>query len=393
MVYKVGDEELEAIRKVVNSYKFDRYIDGDKSVTSLVERDFAKKIGSKYCLAVSSGTAALICGLAGMEVGPGDEVILPSYTYIATALAVLAVGAIPVIVEIDESLTISPQDVRNKITPKTKAIIPVHMRGLPCNMSEIMSIAQEHKILVIEDVAQACGGSYKGIKLGAFGDAGMFSFNHYKIISCGEGGALVTNNLKLYQRAIIQHHGGWIYEVDAPNLQIESFAGWNFRLSEISSAMLSVQLSRLDNILGQLRAEKNLLLERMRYVSNTLQASHIHDIKGDCASNVFFLMESSEQAKKFVKRANELNIDVWCAHTKGHVYSDWEPILEQRGAHHTLRDVFQINKDPNLYHPNMCPNSLDILSRTIGISTRVDRSPNTLNEMINMLIKITKEVE
>ena len=231
MVYKIGNEEVEAIKEVIRYSKFDRYIDGDNSITTRFEREFSEKIGTNYSLAVSSGTAALICGLAAMEIGPGDEVIIPSYTYIATALAVLAVGAIPIIAEIDESLTIDPADISSKITTHTKAIIPVHMRGLPCNMSDILQIATQYKLLILEDSAQACGGSYKGVRLGALGDAGMFSFNHYKNITCGEGGALVTNNLKIYQRAIIQHHGGYIYEIDAPDFQIDSFAGWNFRMN------------------------------------------------------------------------------------------------------------------------------------------------------------------
>mgnify|MGYP006291837931 CR=1 FL=1 len=351
MGYIVGNEEVEAIRHVISRGNFDRYIEGEKSVTSQFERDFAKKIGTHNSLAVSSGTAALICGLAGMEIGPGDEVIIPAYTYIATALAVLAVGAIPVIAEIDETLTIDPNDIERKITAQTKVIIPVHMRGLPCNMSAIMQIAQRHKILVLEDVAQACGGSYQDTRLGAFGDAGMFSFNHYKIITCGEGGALVTNNLKLYQRAMIQYHGGCIYEINPPDLKIQNFSGWNFKLSEISSAMLSVQLNRLDNILALLRSEKNFILAKTREAFKTLKASPINDVAGDCASNVFFLMKSPNHAKELIRRAAEANIDIWSAHTKGHVYSEWEPILNQRGAHHPLRDALRFNnKNSNLYH-------------------------------------------
>lgn len=393
MGYAIGSEEIEAIRQVIECGSFDRYIKGENSITSQFERNFAKKIGTDYSLAVSSGTAALICGLVGMEIGPGDEVIIPSYTYIATALAVLAVGAIPIIAEIDESLTINPQDIIAKITPHTKAIVPVHMRGLPCDMSAIMQIAEQYKILVLEDVAQACGGSYQGVRLGSFGNAGMFSFNHYKIITCGEGGALVTNDLKLYQRAMIQHHGGCIYEIDSPDLQIQSFSGWNFRLSEISSAMLSVQLNRLDNILTLLRAEKKLILERSKEAFKILKASRIHDVAGDCGTNVFFLMESSDQANEFIRLATEANIDVLSAHTKGHVYSEWEPILSQRGAHHPLRDALKLSKNPNLYHPGMCSKSLDIIGRTIGISTRINREQHTLNEMMDKLIIISRGVE
>lgn len=393
MVYKVGEEEIEAIREILIGNKFDRYIKGEESTTSQFEREFSRKIGMAYSLAVSSGTAALICGLSGMEIGPGDEVIIPSYTYIATALAVLAVGAIPVIAEIDQSLTIDPIDIKNKITSRSKAIIPVHMRGLPCNMSEILKISKENELYILEDVAQACGGSYQEFRLGSLGDAGMFSFNHYKNITCGEGGALVTNNLNIFQRATIQHHGGYIYEVEDPDLQVESFAGWNFRLSEISSAMLLVQLTRLDDILKALRSEKNLILSTMEGASKSFKTSPVHDPEGDCGSNTFFLFESSQQAKKFIELAARENIEVWLAYTKGHVYSDWEPILAQRGAHHALRNPFCLSKSSVTYHAEMCPKSLDILSRTVGFCTAIDRDRKLLEEIINKLITISKEVE
>jgi len=392
MVYKIGNEEVEAIKEVMRYSKFDRYIDGDNSITTRFEREFSEKIGTNYSLAVSSGTAALICGLAAMEIGPGDEVIIPSYTYIATALAVLAVGAIPIIAEIDESLTIDPTDISSKITTRTKAIIPVHMRGLPCNMSDILQIAKQYKLLILEDSAQACGGSYKGVRLGALGDAGMFSFNHYKNITCGEGGALVTNNLKIYQRAIIQHHGGYIYEIDAPNFQIDSFAGWNFRLSEIQSAMLRVQLTRLDGILEALRTEKDFILSRIEENSQALKANLIYDKKGDCGSNVFFIFRTSEQAKKFIEITTAEDIDVWCAYTKGHVYSEWEPILRGKGAHHPLRNPLSNQKVSSFYSTDMCPRTLDILNRTIGISTKIDRPSFVLEELVQRLIKTANYV-
>lgn len=286
MSYILGKEEVEAVRQVIERGHLDRYIDGENSVSSRFEKNFANKIGVKHALAVSSGTAALICGLAGMGVGPGDEVIIPSFTYIATALAPLAVGAVPIIAEIDQSLTIDPLDIERKITPQTKAIIPVHMHGLPCNMSAIVKLAKQHNLMVLEDVAQACGGSYQGQKLGSIGDVGIFSFNHYKIITCGEGGALVTNNTEFFQRAMIQHHGGCIFEINPPALQVQTFAGWNFRISEILSAILQVQLTRLDNILASLCAEKNIIVDKLRNTSDAFQPCPVNDQQGDCGTSV-----------------------------------------------------------------------------------------------------------
>ena len=177
MPYIIGKEEADAAREILETGCLDRYINSENGASVQFERSFSRKMDSKYALVVSSGTGALICALKGLGVGPGDEVIIPAFTYIATALAVFAVRAVPIIAEIDSSLTISPIDIAKKVTSKTKAIIPVHMHGLPCSMNEIMDLAKQHNLLVLEDVAQACGGSYQGKKLGSIGDSGAFSFD------------------------------------------------------------------------------------------------------------------------------------------------------------------------------------------------------------------------
>src|SRR5262249_36041085 len=153
-------------------------------------------------IAVTSGTAALMCGLAGVGIGPGDEVIVPAYTWIAAVSAVLMMGAIPILAEIDDTLTLDPADVARKITPRTKALMPVHMRGAPARMADVLALAREHGLRVVEDVAQAPGGSYYGRSLGALGDAGCFSLQFNKIITCGEGGLLVTSDDEVYKRAV-----------------------------------------------------------------------------------------------------------------------------------------------------------------------------------------------
>ena len=255
-MYEIGERELQAVRKVIESKQLFRYADGKIGrQTARFERALVDKIGVKHALAVSSGTAALITAMAGLGLGPGDEVIVPGYTFIATAPAPLAVGAVPIIAEIDETLTLDPADVEARITRHTKAIVPVYMLGLPCNMRAIRQIARRHKLLVIEDAAQAAGGSYRGKPYGQLGDAAAMSFNHYKIISCGEGGAVLTNDRATYQRAMVYHDGGCVFfdrqaAADTPPM----FAGVNYRISEIQSAILQVQLARLNGILMRLRA-------------------------------------------------------------------------------------------------------------------------------------------
>jgi 8-amino-3,8-dideoxy-alpha-D-manno-octulosonate transaminase len=164
---EIGDEEIAMVTQALRSKNLFRYLKSEEdSFTFRFEKEFRKATGVEHALAVNSGTSALICALVGLGVSSGDEVIVPAYTYIATAAAVMAVRGIPVIAEIDNSLTLDPADVERKITPRTKAIIPVHMRGTPSRMDEIMKIAQKHNLVVIEDCAQANGGTYKGKPLG-----------------------------------------------------------------------------------------------------------------------------------------------------------------------------------------------------------------------------------
>src|SRR5579875_1478542 len=176
---EIGDAERHAVMQVLDSKRLIRFYGPDDSVTystvDTFEQRFARRMGVPYALGVTSGTAALITGLAALGIGPGDEVIVPAYTFVASPSAVLAVGALPVIAEVDDTLTLDPASVRANVTPYTRAIMPVHMRGMPAQMDQLMDIARTHELLVIEDAAQACGATYHGRAVGTFGDAGCFS--------------------------------------------------------------------------------------------------------------------------------------------------------------------------------------------------------------------------
>ncbi|RKN62001.1 aminotransferase class I/II-fold pyridoxal phosphate-dependent enzyme [Paenibacillus ginsengarvi] len=200
-----GQEEKDLVLGVLEKKRVFRFYGNDKSQSEAyqLEQLYRERTGTKHALAVNAGTSALVAALIGAGIGPGDEVIVPAYTYIATAAAVLIARAVPIIVEADDSLTMDPQAFEAAITPYTKAVIPVHMRGVPCRMDEIMEVATRRGIKVIEDVAQANGGSYKGKPLGSFGLAGCFSFQQYKLITAGEGGMVVTNDETLYERVNI----------------------------------------------------------------------------------------------------------------------------------------------------------------------------------------------
>src|SRR3954454_16630150 len=204
---EIAAEEIQAATRVLASKNVFRYYgvdDGPHEVLDF-EREFAGHMGAKHALCVNAGSSALICGLIGAGVGEGDEVIVPAYTWNATPNAVIAARATPVLAEVDDSLTLDPEDVARKIGPKTKAILPVHMRGAPANMDALTGLAREHGLVLVEDVCQAAGASFAGKRLGTFGDAGAFSLQFNKIITTGEGGVMITNRDHLYELAIDVH--------------------------------------------------------------------------------------------------------------------------------------------------------------------------------------------
>ena len=224
------------------------------------EESWARYVGVEHCRLSRSGTAALYTALVGMGVGPGDQVIVPSYTYMATALAVLAAGAIPVIADVDDSLTLCPKDLKKRITRHTRAIIPVHMVGLPCDMKKIVQIAEKNGLLVLEDACQAVGGAFEGKPLGSWGQAGAFSFNFFKNMTCGEGEGLLSPTTNSYISAVP------LLSTVALSIGIRTrrddlqFAGHNFRASEIEGAVLNVQLRRIKGMLKTMRGHKKTLL-------------------------------------------------------------------------------------------------------------------------------------
>lgn len=389
-MYRIGDEEIKAVERVIRSRQLFRFNDGTKEVETF-ETELAQKIGTKYSLAVTGGTGALICALVGLGVGPGDEVIVPAYTFMATALAVVVVGAIPVIAEVDESLTIDPDDVEKKISKYTKAIIPVHMLGLPSNMDRIMEIAKKYNLKVVEDCCQADGGSYKGRRLGSIGDVGTFSFNYFKIITAGEGGALVTDDYNIYERALIYHDGGAPFRPHAVTLKTPIFVGSQLRSNEISGAILREQLKKLDTILSDLRRVKKAFMNCFEGEEN-IKFIRSNDIEGDCGSSVGFLFESEAAARKFASH-EDINRGV-LVDSKKHVYFDWDPIMNKRGSHHPALDPFKLpqNKDLNMnYSHDMCPKTIDILSRTVIVGMNPDWTEAEIMAKAEACIKAAKE--
>ncbi len=368
--YLVGKEEEEEVLDVIRSGYFFRY--GDESnpafkhkVKSL-EDSVATAFGTQHALAVTSGTAALISAYAAAGIGPGDEVIVPGYTFIASISAVIMCGAVPVLAEVDESLTLDLADVRSKITPRTKAIVPVHMLGNPCNMDPILQLADEHNLIVIEDAAQAFGGSYRGRKLGTLGHVGIYSFNLYKMINAGDGGMLVSNDRELYERAFAFHDQGHLplrMGVEAGN---RSIIGQNFRMNELTGAVLLAQFRKLDGLLERLRYLKSRFKRQLADTPN-LTFRTIHDEQGECATLLTILLPDRESAATTAKALGTTTV----SESGWHVYSNMEQLLEKKQLIGGC--PFDCPNYPTdvEYSKGMLPRTDDILERAINISIGV----------------------
>lgn len=302
-MYITDERDIEAVRDIILSRKYFRNQGaGVESHCARFEKSFAATLGTDFALMVSSGTNALICALSALNLDRdnGDEVIIPAFTFVATAMAVVHAGGIPVLANVDETLSLDAEEVRQLVNKKTKAIIAVHMDGRPCRMSELKSIADEHQVALIEDVAQACGGSFGKSKLGSIGDAGCFSFNVEKILSCGEGGAVVTNSRKIYETSLCVQDGACAF---GPTFKdefktINPFIGQSMRVSELSGALMQVQLSRLDFILKNLRERQKIL--KQVFLKRGLSVVSSHDDEGDCGSCVILRFETPEEARSLM---------------------------------------------------------------------------------------------
>jgi dTDP-4-amino-4,6-dideoxygalactose transaminase len=356
----VGLRELVAVGRVIAGGKLSRYQAGSTSFTGKFEARFRERLKVKHLLTVNSGTSALIAGLAAAGIGPGDEVLVPAYTWVSTAIAPLAVGAVPVLVDIDESLTIDPQDAERKITPYSKAIIPVHMRNLVCDMDAVNALAKRHKLVVIEDACQAVGVKYKGRYVGTIGDAGAFSFNYHKNLNAGEGGALLTNDDRIFTRARMYHDvGSYIRENEFEGNE-PIFSGVNFRVSELTGAVLLAQLSRLDPLLRRLRSHREIMVNRLSG-GKAMKISPHHDPENAVGLTVIF--ERVQDAQQFARRRGVERL----IETGRHVYTNWEPFFAQRSFNPRM-DPYKWAHREFTYSAEMCRRALDILERTCHIS-------------------------
>jgi 8-amino-3,8-dideoxy-alpha-D-manno-octulosonate transaminase len=381
-VWGYSAEALSGIRRIVEREKglpsphLARYYNPKPSKVAELETCAREIFGSKYALAVNSGTSALITAMVACGIGPGDEVIVPGYTFFATAAAVVSAKAIPVIAEVDDSLTMDPVDVERKITPQTKAIVPVHMVGCCSNMGALMQVARKHNLIVIEDNAQACGGSFKGRLLGSIGHMGCFSISTFKITGAGEAGLVLTDDEWLYTRGQNQHDTGACWRPDRfarEQKPGELFVGQNYRLSELEGAVNLVQMKKTVAQAKRWNTNLRRVIDRLDKFPQT-QLRRSNDIQGDVGYTLVLLAGNPEATNKLADALKAEGVNCGGRGTKAyrdwHIYSYWEHIIEQKTATPEkcpFSCPYYKGQLPK-YSSDMCPQTSDLLSRAIFIN-------------------------
>lgn len=380
-----GEEERRAINEIFDinggilfAHGFDAMRKGVYRVREF-EAAFAKRMDAPHAQAVSSCTAALRVALAAMDVGPGDEVVIPCFTFVATAEAVIAAGADLVIVDVDESLNMDPAAFEAAITERTKAVIPVHMLGAPADLDPICASAKKRGILVLEDAAQGCGGTYRGRPLGTIGDMGAYSFDAGKVIITGEGGMVTTRDRELFVRARAFHDHGHEYSTTVGRGAEGAIGiGFNFRMTELQGAIGIVQLGKLDMILASQRANKARLKAQLTELPVEFRAIRDAGELGDC---IVMYFENRDLAGRFVqglKREGLGTKNVPDA-MRWHFAKHWRHMFERHGWY---RDTYATRWQ----------RSADLLERAVALPVMVRMTEERSAEIGEKCRKIAKEL-
>ena len=354
----IGREERESVLEVLETGYLFRYGAPDdpafKRKVHTFEQELARVCGVRHAVATTSGSAALVAAIVAAGIGPGDEVIVPAYTFVATFSSLIFCGAVPVLAEIDDSLTLDPSELARRASPRTRAVMPVHMLGNACDMDPILAFARERGFVVIEDACQAAGASYKGRRLGSLGALGAFSLNVFKTITAGDGGAVVTDDPRLHERAFAIHDQGHRPNRTGVEVGARSLLGLNFRMNELTGAVALAQLRKLDAIVATLRAKKAKLKERIGGIPG-LSFRRLPDPAGECATLLTVLFDDPARAARVAAALGTTTVD----RSGWHVYANMEHVgrwLAERGLPHGK---------------GAYPRTDDILSRAVNLSVGV----------------------
>jgi len=369
----IGAEETAEVLEVLTSGFLSRYGPSDDPAFGAkvhhVEQAIAALANVRFGLGLhGGGSAALWIALLSLGVGAGDEVIVPGFTYVASISAIVYTGATPVLAEVDETFDLDPADVEAKITPRTAAILVVHMLGGPARLDELKAIADRHGIPLVEDCAQAFGATYHGRGVGGIGAIGTFSFNEYKTITCGDGGMIVTDDEAVYERAFAMHDQGHApYRLEA-RYAPRPFLGMNFRMTELSGAVLLAQVRKLDLITSHLRENKAIVRDMLEEVP-AIGYRTLTDPEGDLATHLVVVLPTTEIARNVAKEVGSITL----SESGWHTYSKMNHLLDKRtvtgkGCPFDCDDPGHSHGE---YRAGMLPQTDALLGRAISIGIGV----------------------
>lgn len=375
-----GDEERKEVQDVLASgvlfrYGFDAARNGHWKARSF-EEELARRLNSRHCHLCASGTAALSVALAACGIGAGDEVIIPPFTFVASFEAVLAAGAVPVFAEIDDTLCLDPQRLEAALSPRTRAVVPVHMCGAMAHIDRIKAFCDAKGLVLIEDACQALGGTFQGKALGTFGRMGCFSFDPVKTITCGEGGAVVTDDTALYDIAHAYADHGHDHIGNDRGLEGHPILGTNLRISELNAAVGLAQLRKLDWILERQRGHKAALVDALaRFEQVTFRA--IPDEAGDSATFLSFFLPDENQARATARALAAAGVDgcFYWYDNNWHYLRKWEHLKKLQAT--ARLPLALLDRRPD-YAAVSVPRSDALIGRTISMQIKLGWSPEEL---------------
>jgi 8-amino-3,8-dideoxy-alpha-D-manno-octulosonate transaminase len=389
-----GEEEKKEIMDVLDTgvlfrYEFHDQRKGIYKVKEFEEK-FAGYCGTSHAQTVTSGTAALKVALTALGIGPGDEVITQCFTFVATWEAILEVGAVPVFTEIDTTLNMDPHDLAKKITAKTKCIIPVHMLGAQARIEEIVKVASQHGIPVLEDTAQAAGGRIHGKHLGTFGTCGTFSFDSVKTLTTGEGGMIITADEELWRTMSEYHDHGHDHKVNPGTRGGEGrrFIGFNYRMMELQGAIGLAQLAKLDFMMASQQKNKAILKEAASHIPGVAFRELVDD-RGDSATHIAFILQDKEHCRRVNECLRKENLGaINFSENTWHFYPHWEHLLEGKTITRSGFPFFEpAGKRRIVYDPQALPQSSALLARTLVYPVSIKMSEEKLQQMGQALKK------
>jgi len=385
----LGAEERAAVLEVLESQALFRYGASRLGTTEAFEKAVAERLGVPHALATSSGTAALQAALAALGVGPGDEVVIPAVTFIATANAVVVSGAVPVFCDLDDSLGMDAAHLASVVTERTAAVVPVHLENVVCEMDAVLEVARRAGVPVVEDACQALGASYRGRPAGTLGDLGCFSLQLEKNITAGEGGVVVTRDAALHLRAgrytdqggqFVTGRGGMRGgEVDEP------FVGENLRMTELAGAIAGVQLGRLDGLVEAMRANKAKVLAGVGEVAG-LTLRTVPDPDGDGGSSCIWYLPDSNVAPRFVAALLAEGVPAARIYDGQPLYA--HPAYQARRTITPKRSPWAQHPVDVTYPPGTCPRAEDLVGRAVGVAIAPGWTAAEVDDVVEAVRKV-----